>query len=205
MKKLLALLLCALLLMPAALAADSRAQDNSEGIEIVLFGERIFLDFDSSPEYTTVEDGMITASFYTYGPDEASLYELYLSFPETVQAGDVISPSYAIQNDAPDCSVSLIYSTEETEQYYIAGQLGEIVYPDGSDYAIRFDDVARGDTGIVFSGVLNAVLVLVDLNSGLSGDVVKLEDAHFTFTLSTGPAIPRATAKPVLPPDMYRC
>ena len=205
MRKTLALLLCALLTIPCALASDGRAPQAAEGISITIDGEQLFLDFDVSPEYTTVEDGLVTASFYTYGPDEASLYELYLSFPLDVQPGDVVNAQYAMTHNAPDCSVAYIYSTEDEENYYLAGQLGNEIYPEGSEYAIAFDTVDAGESGTLYTGTLNATLVMVDLYSGKSGEVVSFQDAAFTFTLTSGPAIPRATSKPTLPPDMYRC
>ena len=207
MKKLLALLAC-LTLMTGALAAALPEYEGEapEGIEISFQGEALYLEFDDSPDYTTVANGMIQASFFTYGENEETLYELYLTFPEGVEAGDLVSPRYAVEHGADDCSVALIFSTEEDEDYYLASQLGGEAYPAGSDYSLRFDDITETEDGWLYTGVLTATLVAGDLYTGETGERTVIEDAAFSFTMpgSNAPAIPRETPKVTLPPDMYK-
>lgn len=204
MKRMLALLLCLLAICPAHASGLFDVPALPEGIDLTLGEGHVFLEFDSDPEYTSISGGMVQVSFYAYTEDESALYELYLTFPEDVQPGDVVNPQYAVAAGASDCSVALIYSTQEDENYYLAGQLDIAPYPEGSDYSIAFADIVSQDGGTRYAGTLDATLVMLDLSSGLFGQSLEIVNAPFSFTLPHDPALPRSTVKPTLPPDMYR-
>lgn len=188
------LLLLAILCCSTAATADPEVW---EAIEIDIDGRSLSLGFDASEEYSSVANGTVQASFYTYADNSEYLYELYMTFPVSVQAGSTITPEYAIEY-APDASVVLIVSTPEDERYYFAGQVDGAVYPDESDYTIAFDSVSvSGDTR-VYTGRLSAALVAMDLPLGL----LTIEDAPFSFTMSVSesdaddPGFPFGTPNP---------
>ena len=228
MKRIFALLLCLTLAalpcfgeeLPAPSPDPFESRDGSDlpapqgdgngSIELSINDKGVQLFFDDSPDYTTVEDSIIQASFYTYDDASDTLYELYLGFPETVQGGMVITPDYAAVIQA-NCSVILIISTPTEETYYFASELDGVTYPIGSDYTIRFDDVQDGDAGRTFSGTLSGALVAMDMHSGETSERLTITDAPFSFTMSrytgrrSAPGSPDLPAAPTQPPlDMRK-
>ena len=196
MKKLIALLLFALL-MAGILAATAEENlfdvpDNAESgtadfsagsIQIEINGQPTVLGFDNSLEYSSVQDGTVQASFYAYSEDREYLYELYMIFPESVQTGSTITPEYAAKN-APDCSVVLIISNKEVEQYYFAGQIDGKAYPDGSAYTMYFDSVSASDSGRTYSGRLSAAPLGLSDDSDTLMKSFRIDEAPFTFSMS---------------------
>ena len=213
MKKLIAILL-ALMALATALAevpieplpSLDTHETNGETIEIVIDGQRVALDFDASPQYSSVSDGLVQASFYKYSDDGATLWELYLVFPETVQPGMVITPDYS-NLTSEESSVVLIASDTNTqkETYYFASIMAGSVYPEGSYFTISFDDIARSGGSVTYSGRLSANLVALDMASGAVQDTLLIEETRFSFTLSDVPDERHSEPLPtVLPDDMVR-
>lgn len=158
--------------------AEPQAEAGNNGIQLDIGGKRLTLDFDPSPEYSSIQNGLVQASFYAYGDDSATLYELYLVFPETVQSGMVISPDYAALT-GEECSVALILSENDEETYYYSGLMDGVVYPGGSDFDITFDAISENR----YSGTLTATLIALDLASGTVKDTLNITSAPFSFTL----------------------
>ena len=191
---------------------EEPAEGAANTIRIDLNGRNLNMDFDASPDYSMVENGMVQASFFTYTDDPEVLYELYLTFPDGVQAGMSITPDYAISN-ASDCSVVLIVSDTSNEHYYFSGQIGDAIYPEDTHYDIRFDSVTPSEYGDIYTGTLSATLVAVDMASGKPEDKLAFIDAPFTFTMPDTAAPQETPApdddadffdEPTLRPDMYR-
>lgn len=224
MKKALAVLLC---LLAAALPWRAVAEDapgfyfadpfedhagatpaplpgaSDEFIRIEVGGESLQLAFDRSPDYSSVKDGMAQASFYGYGGDGRTLYELYVIFPETTQAGMVFTPDYAALTGS-DCSVTLIVSGDAGELYYTAGLMDGSAYPLGSDFSIAFDVAEDAPSGRLFSGTLDATLIALDLVSGKVVDTLPIDSAPFRFTIGAA-SDQRSDPLPTeVPKDMRR-
>ena len=149
MKKLLAMLFCAVFaIQPACALSESTSEPPisnpfedrledvppqpqtaaDEAIALEIDGESILLAFDSSPEYSSMAGGLVQASFYAYGSDDDTMYELYIIFPETVQAGMIITPDYASLTNE-ESSVVVIISIQREVQYYFSSQMDGGVYP----------------------------------------------------------------------------
>lgn len=218
MKKIIALLICALLALLPALAeevpenpfgsfqddrpegAEPRADiDSGEGITVDFHGESIRLAFDPTPQYSTIQGGMVNASYYAYGADSATLYELYITFPETARPGMVITPQYeAITNG--DASVTLIVSGNSQEQYYFSSLADGFVYPTGSDFSIAIDDIS----GTTYSGTFSATLIALDMASGAVADTLVIPDTPFKFTLGGDASGGFDSPAPTVAPDDMR-
>ena len=202
MRKTLLCMLCLLLsmamLLPAVTAEESFPDDpfdhqdgggvdaldgSRESIEIVINGTNTPLAFDGSTQFSSIMDGTVQASFYAYSNNSDYLYELYMIFPDTVQSGSVITPDYALQNH-PDCSVVLILSNKDNEQYFYAGQVDGRVYPTDASYSMRFDTVTSTDSTRTYTGKLSAALAPMDPDSGDPIVSFKIENAPFSFTIS---------------------
>lgn len=199
MKRMLACLVCLLVAMPLAAWAEdpftfdftdpfepredeiAPAEATDESIRLVIDGESVKLDFDPSPTYSSAEGGKVQASFYAYGTGSL-LYELYLTFPDTVQAGMIVTPDYAALTGG-DSSVSLIISDDGGETYYYAGLLNGAAFPEGADFAMRFETAADTGAGRSYGGTLSATLIAVDPVSGSVKDTLRIDDAPFAFTL----------------------
>ena len=212
MKRIIALLICALLALLPALAEDlpenpfglfqdeysggTEPRENvnpDENITLDINGRSVQLSFDASPQYSSIQDGMVQASYYAYS-EGSTLYELYLSFPETAKPGMVITPEYeAITNG--DASVTLIISDSTREQYYFSSLANGTVYPKGSDFAISIDSIDGG----TYAGTFTATLIALDMASGDAVDTLIISETPFRFTLSgvrDGIASPAPTAVP---------
>ena len=201
MNKLLALLLCLILGMSlTALAEDDAFSDiapdfdfrdmvptaaSGESIEIEVNGRSVLLGFDSSEKFSVVSGGTVQASFFAYSDNSELLYELYMIFPEAVETGSTVTPEYAIQHD-PDCSVVMIISSTDVEQYYFAGQVDGAIYPSDSAYSITFDSVSLANGQRTYKGRLSASLI--DMDNAANTPLVnfRIDNAPFSFTMPAG-------------------
>ena len=192
---------------PADTLSPRAKAPSDSAITLDLDGERIELPFDDSPQYSSVDNGVVQASFYAYSPDGSLLYELYIVFPESVRPGDVVTPQYALQT-SEETSVVLIVSDVKSEQelYYMAGIMGGSPYPERSDFSISIQGVEPAQGGTAYSGSLSAELVALDISSGSVIDALSISDAAFSFTIGGAPQ-ERHTAEPLptaLPSDMRK-
>lgn len=227
MKSIIALLLCALLAVSTALAeppfddvpgsvfeiipgdapetpGDPGASESGEVFAIQVDGETVELAFDRSPLYSSAQGGMVQASYYAYGKDGVTLYELYVNFPESARPGMVITPEYEAMTNG-NSSVSLVVSTDSQNQvYYFSSLSGGSVYPEGSDFSIALDDIAEGSGGATYSGRLSATLVALDLISGKAERTLVIPETPFRFTLGGKAAPGPVPASTPTPSDMRK-
>ena len=221
MKKIVAMLLCALL---AALGTAAPAEspidglfdilpgepgsetpprgdgESAEGIALQVDGESVFLTYDASPQYSSIQGGLVQASYYAHGSDGQTLYEMYITFPETARAGMVITPEYAAMTNE-ESSVVLIVSRDSVEKYYFSSLLDGSVYPKGSGFTIAIDSVSPEGDRISYAGTLSATLIALDMASGDVTDTLEIPDTAFRFTISGQlsaplPDAPKPTGEP---------
>jgi len=204
MKKTIAIVLCALLMALGAMAlaeapfgglfdnlpgepgSDIPPRGNSEAsddITLTVDGETVQLAFDASPQYSSIQGGLVQASYFAYSADGKTLYELYLTFPETARAGMVITPEYAAMTNE-ESSVVLIVSRDSLETYYFSSLMDGSVYPSGSGFTIAIDSV--GDEGgmVSYAGTLSANLIALDMASGDVAATLEIPSTPFSFTVS---------------------
>ena len=190
MKKLMGLaLLFVLLLQSCALAltgTDYPAWDGAAPVQNALTGSidgaNIYLEFDASTDYSMRGEGYLLSCFFAYDAAQQNYIELYLLIPETIAAGDVITPQTAAANGAELASISLfeVYASgDETE--YMSGQIVDQAYPAGSDYSIAIESAQIAEDNAIVSGKLDAILSDGTRTIALSG-------VQFHFALSTGDA-----------------
>ena len=217
MKKLFALLIAALLALLPALAekADPLNGENpnpfgeipgrgiadGQGIELDIDGDKVTLDFDPSEQYSSIEGGLVQASFYSYSADGVKLYELYMLFPDTAKSGSVIVPDASNL----DSSVVLIVSDANTQEelYYFSSYMGDGVYPEGSDFSIAIDDVVEEGGARTYTGRLTATLVALDMATGQTSATLRVEGTPFSFTIG-GAGERRAEPLPTAVPSDIR-
>ena len=221
MKRTVAIVLCALLMALGAMAlaespfgglfdnlpgepgSDTPPRgdvDASDGITIAVDGETVRLAYDASPQYSSIQGGLVQASYYAYGADGKTLYELYITFPETARAGMVITPEYASLTNE-ESSVVLIVSRDSVERYYFSSLLDGSVYPQGSGFTIAFDSVSPEGGSVSYAGTLSANLIALDMASGDVADTLEIPDTPFRFTVSGQlsaplPDAPKPTGEP---------
>lgn len=204
MKRTVAIVLCALLMALAAMALAEAPLDglfdnlpiepgnsapprgsveSADGITLTVNGETVQLAYDASPQYSSIQGGLVQASYYAYGADGKTLYELYLTFPETARAGMVITPEYAAMTNE-ESSMVLIVSRDSIETYYFSSLLDGSVYPAGSSFSIAIDSV--GDKGgmVSYAGTLSANLIALDMASGEVAATLEIPATPFSFTIS---------------------
>lgn len=227
MKKIIAILLCALLAIPAAGAlaespfdgfstpnpyerapeappADEPAADGTFPLQID--GQTIRLRYDSAPQYSSIQDGLVQASYYAYGDDGVMLYELYLIFPDTARAGMVFTPEYAMLTNE-ECSVVLIVSGNGKETYYSSSLINGSVFPSGSTFSISITDIRPDGDATAYSGSLSATLLTTNSNFGEEPAVLEIPATPFSFSVGGDSkdndkgAKPRATQAPA---DLYK-
>ena len=222
MKKIIAMLICAVLAILPTLALCEESFDNPFGIDpgefpevsqppadsgesitLTIDGETVRLVYDASPQYSTVQDGVIQVSFYAYGSDNNTLYELYLSLPETVRPGMVITPEYAAMTNE-ESSVVLIVSQGSQEVYYFASLMDGSVYPTGSDFSITIDSITDADGGARYAGTLSASLVALDMASGDVTATLNIPETPFSFTLGGVHAPEGGPAATPIPDDLKK-
>jgi len=178
MKKLLSALLCAILIgfcaaaeapvfptpSPEVSAETTPAPDahSAGGMDFTLNGKNLRLDFDPDPEYSICRDGYIQASFYVEDSD-GLLYELYVTFPQSVQSGDTVTPDSCVKSGDIGSGLMLFISDDadmdvcSAATQYLAGP-----YPEGSSYSISFTGVMAVGSLYTFDGVMDGNLVEVD-------------------------------------------
>jgi len=204
MKKAVAIVLCALLIALGALAlaeapfgdlfdnlpgepgSDIPPRGNSEAsddITLTVDGETVQLAYDASPQYSSIQGGLVQASYFAYGADGKTLYELYVTFPETARAGMVITPEYAAMTNE-ESSVVLIVSKDSLETYFFSSLLDGSVYPTGSGFTIAIDSVGDEDGKVSYAGTLSANLIALDMASGDVAATLEIPSTPFSFTVS---------------------
>ena len=205
MKRILSMLLCLLLAALPAMAEmpeatpepfsgdfaprDGGSQDETLTVEVN--GENVRLIYDNSPMYSSVQGGLVQASYYAYGADGDTMYLMYIIFPETAGAGMVISPEYAAVT-GEECSVVFIVSTSTREQYYFSSVAEGLVYPNDSDFSIAIASVEEGASGTTYAGKLSAKLVCLELSSGDGQSTLDIPETPFRFTIGGGSQAPQA-------------
>lgn len=168
---------CALALVGDGYPApgDTLSADSISGT----FGDTpLMLEFDSSSEFSYLENGAICACFFAFNEAEDHYLELYLTLPADVSAGDVLA------SDDPTCtgvSVYLYEVTADGEVLYCVDQLLGVAFPEGSSYSIRISEAVQSDAALTLRGSIAATLAL-------SGDTaapqtLSLTDVNFDFTL----------------------
>lgn len=188
---------------PTSPAGDGapRGDAASDGsITLTIDGQTIALAFDPSPQYSSIAGGLVQASYYAYGADGFTMYELYMIFPETAKPGMVITPEYAALA-GEECSVMLIVSTNDRELYYSASLMNGAVYPEGSGFSIAIDDIRDDGGATAYSGRLRATLVALDVLSGEPVATLTLDETPFRFAIRrdssfSGPVVPQSTPMP---------
>lgn len=221
MKKIVAMLLCALLAVlgtaapaespidglfdtlpgePGSTTPPRGSGESADGIALQVDGESVFLAYDASPQYSSIQGGLVQASYYAHGSDGETLYEMYITFPETARAGMVITPEYAAMTNE-ESSVVLIVSRDSVEKYYFSSLLDGSVYPKGSGFTIAIDSVSPEGDRISYAGTLSATLIALDMASGDVTDTLEIPDTAFRFTISDQlsaplPDAPKPTGEP---------
>lgn len=221
MKKNVAILLCAILMALGAMALAEAPLDGlfdslpvdpgssapprgdvgtGDSITLTVNGETVQLAYDASPQYSSIRGGLVQASYYAYGADGKTLYELYLTFPETARAGMVITPEYAAMTNE-ESSMVLIVSKDSLETYYFSSLLDGNVYPVGSSFSIAIDSVGDESGMVSYAGTLSANLIALDMASGEVAATLEIPATPFSFTVSGQlssplPNVPEATPMP---------
>jgi len=221
MKKILAILLCAALaVMGAAALAENPFDDlfgnlpgepgndtpprgdieAGDGITLEVDGESVHLAYDASPQYSSIQGGTVQASYYAYGADSKTLYELYITFPDTARAGMIITPEYASLT-GEESSVVLIVSRDGVETYYFSSVLDGSVYPVGSGFSIDIESASDEGGMVAYAGTLSASLIALDMSSGDVAATLEIPSTPFRFTISGQlssplPSEPEATREP---------
>lgn len=218
MKKLLPVLLCLLLALIPALAEEIEATPEPEpfgdfsprdgGMEQETFtlqvgDETVRLIYDESPMYSSIQSGLVQASYYAYGADGDTMYLMYIIFPDTAGAGMVLTPEYAAMT-GEECSVVFIISTSERELYYFSSVAAGLVYPTGSDFSIAIDSVEGSALGTAYAGKLSAELVCMELPSDDSAATLSIPETPFSFTIAGGQAPRVEPAGTSVPGDMRK-
>jgi len=165
---------------------DSRSEMTvTNSIRLDIGGEMVELGFDDTPQYSSIDGGVVQASYYNYSPDGNTLYELYLVFPQSARAGDEITTEYAVLS-GEECSVVLIISDVQTQQenYYFASVLGSSAYPENSDFLIRIDHVDSYQGTVSYSGSLSARLVALDMSTGEVSATLDIPETTFNFSIN---------------------
>lgn len=169
--------------MPSADAGQ--AAQGSGSLRANINGEALELKFDASPTYSSIEGHLLQAAFYTYGAASGSLYEMFVSFPDSVQAGDSITPEIAITS-ALDTSLVLLISTATEDTFYVATQQsGSGPYPETSSYTLHIDTVTRNGDSVTYTGSFTADMVSYSQKSGKIDKTLRIENATFEFTMGS--------------------
>lgn len=165
---------------------EGRAEADESKADITLDGQAYSLSFDDNPAFTSVMDGFVQASFYTYQENDR-LIELYMIFPVSVSSGDEITSAKSMQTSDEDSGFILFTSVGDDVESSMATQDADGIYPDGSDYSILFEKVTRSMDSMVLEGTAKAVLTVVNEEYEPTGTFHSLE-CTFSFTIDTGTA-----------------
>ena len=222
MKKLISLLLALLLAVLPALAeapelpeatpqpepfsGDYAPRDGGseqETMTVQVNGETVQLIYDNSPMYSSVQGGLVQASYYAYGADGDTMYLMYIIFPETAGAGMVITPEYAAIT-GEECSVVFIVSTSQREQYYFSSVAEGLVYPTDSSFSIAIDSVEGGAAGTTYAGKLSARLVCLEMSNDGAAATLSIPETAFRFTIAGGQAPVMEPGASPIPEDMRK-
>lgn len=215
MKRKLTALLCAMLIGCGALAESPAPTPTPEpkiadsvqaggSMSVTLNGEAITLQFDPDPLYSICRDGYVQASFYAYAESDL-LYELYLTFPQDVRSGETVTPESNLLQADIFSGLYLYVSTSSSETCSAATQYLTGAYPEGSSYAISFNEVSASESVVSFAGMVEAKLVQLDQNYNPTS---ALDDfsAAFSFSMDLDsesiqkePRQPEASAEPSSP------
>lgn len=217
MKKTMIALLCAVMIGFGAIAESPAPTPSPEPeiaesahiagrMTVTLNGEPLTLDFDPDPQYSICRDGYVQASFYAYGAGDL-LYELYMTFPQTVQPGDTVSPENSLLQGDFFSGLYLYTSTESSDVCSAATQFLTGAYPEGSAYTFAFSEVSFSGTVASFAGTIDAKLVQLDENYNPSS-IVDSFSGEFDFSMDLGsspaqpePRLPESTQTPSAPED----
>lgn len=150
-----------------------------------LYGQTLPMLFDVDPAYSYVEADLVQAAFYLE-TNAGAVYEIDLTFPLDVRAGDSVSTESAILAGDELSGVILYTLTDNASTYAWATQYMGMEYPYGAHYSIAVDSVETEGTLAHFSGTLRAVL-MPEL-ALMSGGEIELA-ARFAFTIDTAEAI----------------
>lgn len=218
MKKMIAALLCSLMLFTCAASAENmpfqpfptpsvvQPEASAPAVEtpllggsaeLMIMGETLNLDFDVDPEFSYLSGGMIQACFYKELPN-GMLYELYLIFPQDVQAGSEVTSQSSIQRSEDEPGVMVYAASYASEIYAYAFQYGGAVDPVGSSYTIFFDTVSSSGSLHSFSGSVDATLVVTDDNDNPLYPIEGVS-ASFDFTMNFDAV--DSPASPSIPSD----
>lgn len=176
---------------------ESEAAKAGGTLRATFNGEPLTLDFDPDPQFSTCEDGYVQASFYAYGT-AGKLYELYLVFPQTVAAGDIITAESRAAAGDDQSGLMMFVSDNSSDVCSLASQYADGVYPEGSGYEVTFSQVSVSGTMYTFTGSLKATLVVIDEHYNSLAESHTLT-ASFTFTMDLSGASAEPSAEPGLP------
>lgn len=218
MKKLLSALVCAMLISACAAAEAPvfptpspspevsaapeatpapETHSTAGSMDFTMNGKAHTLAFDPDPEYSICKDGYVQASFYVEEAD-GLLYELYVTFPQTVKSGDAITPESCIQSSDIASGVLLYVSDNDGNDVCSAAtQYMTGPYPEGSAYSINFSDVTAEGTVHTFKGTMTCSLVEVD-DRFYATSTINECTATFDFTMDLNTA---ASEKEYVIPD----
>lgn len=223
MKKLLALLICLILSLCPVACAETPESTPDASLTLTLPDRTLTLEYDMDETYSYYDGAYVQPSFFVYDQNadgSETLYEVYLTFPDTVLAGSTVSPETCIQPGSEDSSI-LLFVTDDTQNVYsVASQANGVPYPAESDYTIHFTEVSVSGTVYTYIGAFEATMVALDENYdfiSVYGDI----SGSFRFSMDLGKvttpspyidegeAEPQTTAPPaptklVTPPDAKR-
>ena len=200
MKRLAALLTAFILLLgTSALAFTGEGYPSWDGAttpENALFGvfggERIALGFDSSDDYSNLEDGIVQACFFAYDATNENFLEMYLLIPQDVQAGDVLTSGQGL-----DCSIYLYETAVGSETFYYAGDLGNASTA-SSSFELTIESAETAGSLLTMRGHLHAELARYDTDASGRKEPLTISEAIFSFQLplSEKPFLPAPSQEP---------
>ena len=175
---------------------------DQESLTVQVNGETVRLIYDNSPMYSSIQGGLVQASYYAYGADGDTMYLMYIIFPATANTGMVITPEYAAMT-GEECSVVFIVSTSERERYYFSSVAEGLVYPTDSSFSIAIDGVEAGVAGTTYAGRLTASLRCLEAVDEAEAALV-IPETPFRFTIGAGQAPRVEPGATVAPTDMRK-
>ena len=187
MKKILIAVLAMLLCMPGAFALRGSGYPAYDGnstpnnfIGGMIDGQNIRLDFDSTIEYSYLDDGYLQACFFSFDQTKNTYFEIYLMLPSSITAGTTLTPQSEPEGSRTCISAFEITGQQITE--YFVGQNKNAAYPQNASYTIYIQDVQALDTGASISGSIDAVLGNF-ANAAPTGTTLAMTGLRFHFIL----------------------